>query len=65
MSTTGFYRRHLKNVAYSPQAFAENFLNSFFTVVSLEQKYMYKANYGNNIRIKGNSNTYKCQQVQV
>jgi hypothetical protein len=30
-----FYGRHLKIVVHFPQAFIENFLNSFFIVVGL------------------------------
>jgi hypothetical protein len=35
LSTIEFYGRHLKIVLYSPQAFIEIFLNSFFIVVGL------------------------------
>jgi hypothetical protein len=34
-STIAFYGRHLKIVVYCPEAFVENFLNSFFIVVGL------------------------------
>jgi hypothetical protein len=58
LSTIALYGRHVKIVIYSPQAFIENFLNSCFIIVGLWWKYVYNANYGNNIRRKGNSDTY-------
>jgi hypothetical protein len=61
-STIAFYGRHLKITIYSPQAFIEDFLNSFLVVVGLGQKYMYKVNYGSNVRRKGNFDTYKYRR---